>query len=129
MITPFYAALLSVLLIVLILRVVGLRRSLRVGIGDGGNRVLARAIRVHANFVETVPWALMLMLLMEMTEAIPSAGLHFYGGVLCLARLAHAWGLTHHSGTSIGRVGGTVLTVLLFLFGAVVCLWQFFTAS
>ena len=44
-----YIALLAPGLIPLAVRVIGIRRSQRIGIGDGGNRALAQAVRVHAN--------------------------------------------------------------------------------
>ena len=61
-ITAVYAAALALLIVALMLRVVRLRWRLRIGIGSGEDRVLARAVRAHANAIETVPLALLLML-------------------------------------------------------------------
>lgn len=121
MITPIYAALLTLLLLVLFLRVVRLRWVTKIGIGDGGHSGLTKAIRVHANFVETVPWVLILMMLQEQMHANP-LWLHFYGSALILARLAHAWGLSHSAGTTPGRAIGVLLTLILMTAGAVNCL-------
>jgi uncharacterized membrane protein YecN with MAPEG domain len=121
MVTPIYAALLSVLLVVLFLRVVRLRWVTKTGIGDGGNENLQRAIRAHGNFVETVPWILILMILQEQMQA-GFVWLHFYGCVLILARLAHAWGLSHSAGTTWGRASGVLLFLILILTGALNCL-------
>ena len=57
-----YAALLGLILVYLSYRVVSYRVKYKVGIGDGGNTKLARAIRVQGNFVEYVPIALLLIL-------------------------------------------------------------------
>ena len=47
-VTALYAGLLGLMLIFLSWRVVRLRRGEKVGMGDGGNKELARAIRVQA---------------------------------------------------------------------------------
>lgn len=121
MITPIYAALLTLLLLVLFLRVVRLRWITKTGIGDGGHSNLAKAIRAHGNFVETVPWILILMILQEQMHANPM-WLHGYGIALILARLAHAWGLSHSAGTTPGRGVGVLLTIALMVSGAINCL-------
>ncbi len=69
LITPLYAALAAVILIVLSLRVIGARRSRRVAIGDGADEDLARRIRAHGNFTEYAPLALVLILLLELGGA------------------------------------------------------------
>lgn len=123
MITPIYAAILTLLLVALILRIVRLRWKLSIAIGDGGNRVVMRAIRAHGNFIETAPWGILLLLLLEMTN-FPALGLHIFGATLVLGRALHAWGLSRHAGPTIGRMGGMILTILLFLTGGVLCLMQ-----
>ena len=40
------------------------RNRHKIGIGDGGDKALARKIRVHGNFVEYVPLGLLLMALL-----------------------------------------------------------------
>ena len=96
------------------------------GRGLGGpslrEKALQRAIRVHGNFIETAPWGLLLLLLMEQTHAMPRNGLYAFGAILCIARLMHAFGLSRYAGPSIGRTGGMIVTALLYLTGAVFCL-------
>lgn len=121
MITPIYAALMTLMLIALLLRVVRLRWTHRVGLGDGGNEILHRAIRIHGNFVETVPWIILLMLFMELQNT-PHAILHAYGVTLIASRTMHVWGLSHSAGATRGRFLGTVLTVGLMATGAMICL-------
>src|SRR3546814_3776476 len=67
-VTPLYAALCGLLLMVLSVRVILLRRAMKVGLGDGDQPVLRRAIRVQANCAEYVPLALILLLLLERSE-------------------------------------------------------------
>lgn len=43
------------------MRTIRLRRRAQVAIGAGGDRLLVRAARVHANFAEYVPLALLLV--------------------------------------------------------------------
>ena len=115
-ITALYAGLLALLLLLLSARIVLLRRRLRVGIGDGGQPELARAVRVHANFTEHVPLALLLLLLLE--QWCGAIWLHGYGIALLASRLLHAWGLGQSAGSSFGRVYGTLVTWILLLVGA-----------
>ena len=114
-ITPLYAALAAVILIVLALRVIGARRSHRVAIGDGADENLARRIRAHGNFTEYTPLALVLILLLELGGA-PAWQLHLLGAALILGRIVHAWSLTAHSGN--GRLVGMVLTFFVLAAGA-----------
>jgi uncharacterized protein len=117
-ITGFYAALLAFLILALGLRVVVLRWRTRTGIGDGGDRGLARTIRVHGNAIEYVPLALLLMLVAELGRASPAL-LHGCGIALCAARVLHAVGLSRRSGATPERVAGTAgtFTVIAVLAG------------
>lgn len=118
-ITAFYAGLLALWFLFLSFRVVAIRRSARVGIGTGDNKDLARRVRVHGNFAEYVPLALLLMLLLEANTALVWL-LHGTGLALFIGRLAHFLGLGRSAGDSWGRVIGTALTwaALLVLAGA-----------
>ena len=122
-ITPIYAALSGLILILLTIRVGGLRGRHQVGIGDGGNEELQRWIRVHANFTEYVPLALILMLLVEIAGAA-AWFLHAMGAVLVLARLAHIQGLSANPGRSAGRAFGAAATLAVLLAGAATLLWR-----
>ena len=117
-ITSIYAALLGLLILLLAYRVVMLRRKLQVGIGTNGEKVLARAIRVHGNAIEYIPMCLLLMAFAEMQQA-SSWLMHTAGGGLLLARILHAFGLSRSVGKSFGRFYGVILTwaVMLLLVG------------
>jgi len=109
-ISALYAGLLALLLVLLALRVVRLRWKFRVGLGDGGERAMTRAIRVHGNATEHVPIALLLLLVAELNRAGPTL-LHVCGAVLVVARLLHAVGLGKSAGASWQRAAGTVGTL------------------
>lgn len=111
-VSSIYVVIAAVLVVVLLLRVAKLRNARKIGIGDGGDKSLSRAIRVHANAVETIPIALLLLVMLELSGAT-SGGLHGLGSGLIVARLLHAHGLTSSSGYSFGRFFGTLLTLLI----------------
>jgi hypothetical protein len=92
-VTAFYGSLLAALFIVLSLRVIAQRREARVEIGHGESPQLLRRMRVHANFAEYVPFALVLMALAESLKA-PTPILHLLGLALVASRLVHAYGLS-----------------------------------
>jgi len=123
-ITGLYAALGTVLIVILSLRVVLYRFRHRIGLGDGEDRELRRRIRAHGNCIEYLPLGLLLLLLLELQQTTPAV-LHACGVALLLARAAHAWGLSRHSGTSPGRFAGTVVTigVLLTMAGLLARQW------
>ncbi|MEY3017177.1 MAG: hypothetical protein RL336_312 [Pseudomonadota bacterium] len=120
-ISSFYIGVNVLLVFVLAIYVVMLRRRHKVGIGDGGVPEMLRAIRVHANALEYVPLALLMLLVMELM-GVAALHLHALGLALTLGRLLHAWGLAHSSGTSLGRFIGTLLTWGVFAYAAVICI-------
>ena len=120
-VTSIYAALATLLVILLALLVVDQRRRSRIGLGDGGDRHLQQRMRVHANAIENLPLALLLLLLLELTGSAPAL-LHGLGAALLVARVLHAWGFLHTSGTSFGRFVGTLATWLLMIAMAVLLL-------
>jgi uncharacterized protein len=124
-IVVLYAALLGLILVYLSYRVVSYRVKYKVGVGDGGNAKLARAIRVQGNFVEYVPTALLLILFVELAGF--SAWLvHVLGVTLLGGRVWHAQGLGGSSGSSQGRFVGTFLSWLTIGTAAILCLLALF---
>ena len=121
LISALYAAPLGVLAVGLGMRVVQLRVRLRVGLGDGGKPELARAIRVHANLLESAPIALLLLILAETTAALGPTALHGAGAALVLGRLLHAFGLGRHAGASPSRFTGMLRTWCVTLLLAIAC--------
>ena len=123
-ITGLYAALSALLIIVLATRVILRRKSERIGIGDGGDKVLAKRVRAHANAAETLPIGLILLLVLEWNQTQLWI-LHLSGIALILGRLLHAYGLSGSSGPSQGRVIGLRLTLLVLLGMALSLVWQY----
>jgi uncharacterized membrane protein YecN with MAPEG domain len=122
-VTAFYAALLAALFLVLSVRVIGWRREMRVEIGDGGERELLRRMRVHANFAEYVPYALLLMALSE-SMTPPRPLLHLVGVLLVVGRLLHAYGLGQTPQILRYRVLGMTLTFAAIGIAALMCFSQ-----
>jgi hypothetical protein len=104
-----YAALLGLLLIALSVTVVLARRRFRVGLGVGKDDGMQQAVRMHGNFTEYVPYAVILLIVAEIT-AMPLPAVHAAGIVLVTSRLVHAWGLSHSPGRTFGRFYGTAGT-------------------
>ncbi|TLM77717.1 MAPEG family protein [Microbulbifer harenosus] len=112
-ITALYAGLCALLVLALAFKVVGFRRGKKVGIGTGGDKEGSILIRAHANAVEYIPLALILMLIAELNGLAP-LWLHCLGGALVFARLLHAIGLIGgKGGYHPGRFFGTLLTWLV----------------
>lgn len=126
-ITGLYAALSTLLILVLAARVIAYRRSHKIGLGDGGDAELRKRMRAHGNAIEYLPFGLLLLLVLELNQTLPLL-LHVFGCTLLAARLAHAWGVSHHQGISPGRLTGVVLTFLVLGAMAVLLVWQFLLA-
>jgi hypothetical protein len=121
-ITALYAALLAPLFIFLSLRVIGQRRSARVALGTADDKDLLRRVRVHANFAEYAPFALVLLALAE-SVATPAAMLHGAGAAIVAGRTIHAWGVSRSPETLALRVTGMVLTFTAIGVLAAACLY------
>jgi len=121
-ITLLFASLHALLMLGLVLPIARHRHARRIGLGDGGDTLLARRIRVHGNFIEHVPFALLVLALLELCGLAPT-WLWDFGGALLLGRILHALGLSRSGGYSFGRFAGTTLTWLVFLAMALAGLW------
>lgn len=122
-VTPLYAALLGLLFVALSVRTLLLRRRLRVAVGDGGDKQLLRAMRVHANFAEYVPLTLLLLFMFELAGA-PRPLLHGLCICLLLGRLAHAYGVSQVREDYRYRVFGMAMTFVALLGAALGLLLQ-----
>ncbi|KAF1695625.1 hypothetical protein CSC62_10415 [Pseudoxanthomonas jiangsuensis] len=124
-ITLLIVSLHVLLYLLLSLRVVLRRKSSRIGIGTGGDTALALRVRVHANFAEYVPLALLLLLALLELSGTVAWFVWACGLILLLARVLHAIGLGGSAGYSFGRFGGAVLTFAVLLAMAAMGLWRF----
>ena len=121
-VTALYAALLVVVLICLSAWVIKLRRSAGQDLYQGESKALGRAVRVHGNFTEYVPLALISILIAELNGA-EAWMLHALGAGLLAARLTHAYGLWIRPGASPGRVYGMAGTFTVLACGVLLNLW------
>jgi uncharacterized membrane protein YecN with MAPEG domain len=112
-ITPFYIALLGILFLPFTLRVGLYRVKNNISIGDGQDDELIKRNRGQGNFIETVPLAVMLILLMELLGA-SSTWLHALGVLLVGGRILHYLGITG-LGPFICRPIGMFATLSIYL--------------
>ena len=119
-ITALYAGLLGLLAILLANQV--LYGRLRTGrIADWKPDTL---LRVQANFVEQVPMALIVLLVLELQGVQPML-IHAFGGLLVVLRLAHAWGLSRDPGATYPRLIGAQGTFLLVSIMSVAAIYSY----
>jgi uncharacterized membrane protein YecN with MAPEG domain len=122
-IVPVYAALLAFVFLWLSVRVIRVRGAERVAVGAGASKSLERAMRVHANFAEYAPLALVLLLMAEMRDA-PAALVHGLCLALLLGRGLHAFGMSQEKEDFRLRVGGMSLTFAALAGAALTLLWR-----
>ena len=120
-IVPVYAAIFAVMLVALSLRVASMRGDVRIAIGDGGNIVLRRRIRVQGNFTEYVPMALILFMFVEL-QGWPRWLVHGLCLLLLAARLVHAYGISQEPEDIRFRATGMATTALLLVAAAALLL-------
>ncbi len=105
MITGIYAALLGLLFVILSIRTIKSRRRNNIALGYGDAPDLVRTARVHANFAEYVPLALLLLYFLELSPA-PGGLMHGLGIVLLISRIVHAYGVSQIDEDYRFRVAG-----------------------
>lgn len=92
-ITGLAAASLALLLFFLSIRVIQGRLQFLVALGDGGEKLLRKRIRAHANFTEYVPLTLILLALAELARLHHNT-LIFAAISLVAGRAIHAFGVS-----------------------------------
>ena len=117
-ITAFYASLLALILVGLSGWVIAGRGAKNTMLGDGGDATMTRRIRAHANFIEYVPLALLIIALLEGSGA--SRGfVRFLLIILFIARILHPFGMIAPDKTPQqlacrgGGIAGTLLVILV----------------
>ena len=121
MIVPTYAAIFALIFVFLSFRVIKARRQEKIALGAGGSAVVERAMRVHANFAEYVPFTLLLLSFIE------QKGAHFLCvNILCLLLLAgrslHIYGVSNENENLRYRVLGMSMTFATIIFSALTLL-------
>jgi uncharacterized membrane protein YecN with MAPEG domain len=124
-ITALWAGVLGLISLALSIHVVNARRSTDVLFGDGSSTVLQQRIRMHGNFIEYVPIALVLLLVLELNGA-SALVLNALGASLVVARVLHAIGLSSTTGVSFGRFAGAILTWVVILVASGLAIYAHF---
>lgn len=123
-VTILYAGLLGLLSLVLSSASGILRGRKNIDAGDGGDRTQLLAMRRHANFVEYVPLALILIGLLEF-KGVSSRYIHSLGAALLVGRLLHAAFFTRGV-KSVPRGIGAGLTALVIAISSIWLLTIYF---
>jgi uncharacterized membrane protein YecN with MAPEG domain len=124
-VTAATTGLLGFLFVFLAVRVIMARGKTGVSLGDGGGSMIAAghesaapllvACRAHANFAEYVPFALIVLGLVEMSHAAQWF-VCLLASMLLVARVAHPIGMGRKIPNPF-RAGGLVFTVLTIVIG------------
>jgi uncharacterized membrane protein YecN with MAPEG domain len=124
-ITALYAGILTIFALALSARAGSFRAKSGVSVlfGNPANMELAERVRIHQNFLEYIPMAIIVMVLIEANGG-SSTFLHIMGIVLIVARIAHAIGLKHDNMAHPGRVIGAGGTALMSFVAAVYLVWM-----
>jgi uncharacterized protein len=122
LVTSLYAGLLGLWYVVLSYRVIQRRGAAKVNLGDGGDELMLRRIRGHANFGEYVPIILILIGLLEYSK-ISAYVLHALGATLLLARVLHGISLSFTKHWLPGRFIGTLLTLIVLAVASGYCIY------
>ena len=119
MIVSIFAAVLAIMYIQLSFRVINLRKKKKISLGDGGASTLNAAIRTHGNFIEYVPFSLILLFLVEY-QGLSSHYCYVLGLMLVVGRICHSYALAENQLKF--RVIGMGLTFLTMILSAVLLL-------
>ena len=95
--------------------------------GDGGDQLLARRMRAHANFIEYTPIILILIALVELAIGSP-VWLWIVADIYIVARIIHPLGMDADH-PSRWRAAGAALTWLIAAGLAVVALYAAYSST
>lgn len=115
-VTPLYIAALGILFLLFTMRVGFYRKRTNISIGTGDDPEMIRRMRSHANFTETVPIAVLLLLTNELLGA-SAIWLHSLCSLLVLGRIFHYLGLSD-LGPYVLRPVGMIATLTPILLGS-----------
>jgi uncharacterized membrane protein YecN with MAPEG domain len=118
-----FAGALALLNLWLAFRVIQVRRSGKVLVGDGDNPLLICRMRAQANFAEYTPFMLILLALIEIAGG-PKPWLWGIGIVYVLGRIAHAFGMDGRLKPSPLRSAGALITWVILLGLGLWAIWM-----
>ncbi len=113
-VTVLYAGILGLMAVGIGATAGVLRAKEGISIGDGGNHELLLRMRRHANFVENVPLALILIGFLEM-QGVSNTAIHVLGAILVVGRVMHFVGFGEDVRSAIRGIGAgfTALTIVV----------------
>lgn len=119
MIFQCYLPIFAIWFCYLAISVIKVRKKFKIGIGEGDCDELKRAIRIHGNFVENIPFAIILLIALELCSG-DEIFLHLAYITLFVGRIAHFYGLkfTEMKKIFFPRVFGMALTFTAILSSA-----------
>ena len=109
-ITAIYGALIALIYLSLTIRVIAMRQSLQISLGDKDNPAIRQRIRSHANFAEYAPMGIILVALVELNGGATGV-VHLFGLMVLLGRVSHAAAFWKHPMVFPLRKLGMLLTM------------------
>ncbi|MEM7493883.1 MAG: MAPEG family protein [Pseudomonadota bacterium] len=117
-----YSGLFVFLFLALKLNAGRVRVATKVNFGEGGNDPMTQAMRVQGNAVEDVPITLLGLYGLAALSA-PVMLIHILGAGFLVCRIAHAVTLGSGTGSGLGRMIGTIGTLLVMLVTGGAAVW------
>ena len=108
------AAAAAILALWLAMRVGRVRSAEKIAHGDGGHPLLAKRMRAQLNYVESAPFVLVLVALVELSGR-GGTWLVLVAALFLLARIAHAFGMDNDKATNPLRAAGIGITMLTLI--------------
>jgi len=127
-VTPLFAAIFALAYVYLSVTVIKVRFSEKIVLGLENkdfvtNTKLEQAVRIHANFIEYVPMALILFWFLE-NITYSHTSVFWLGCILLIARVAHVIGMRNHQQYMLFRQCGMAATFGVIVFSAIkLILW------
>ena len=109
LLTAYYASAFALVFVALSFNVIRFRLKSGIPFGDGKDKSMKRAIRVHGNFAEYVPITLIMIYFVE-TQGQNSTLVHGLGSAFLLARISHIYGVSQIKENIVFRVFGLFVT-------------------
>ena len=95
-------------------RVVTARRPLKISVGDGGDDVVLRRMRAHANFAENMPIFLILLAALEIAGGDRTI-LVATATAFVIARIAHGIGMDGGAAARLRMLGMMTTTIAILV--------------
>ena len=127
-ITALYAGLLCIVGLTLAALVGRERGRTGASLGNSGDKRMIEAERRHMNWVEYVPFIILLLAIIELNGG-PRWWLHALGSVLLVARIVHPFGIDHEHMMLWQRFVGIIGTFLVAVAAIATVLWQYVTRA